>query len=779
MKLFFLHFLVTQIIIQFMKILSNRRGRVFYRYILSYLIILLIPVLLSFAFFEKSRDILNDETQRANELLLGQMTSYLDMILSDTIQLTKLINYNQKLEGLLYESLPLDSNDKYSLYQLSSDFNMYYRANKNILDFYVYIPGIDRVITPWGSHKSKKYLTNWIPELNINNQEWLGQFSHGIGTSYSETKTVIQDERPQESISIISSMERVIMLDKPVGWVVIHLDKEYFRNIFNNTRWTEKTILVVYHEDSGIVTSSDPSIELSHLSSLDFDDIQNGINAVSINGTDYISQYIQSEVENKIKFISLVPKNIYRERFLSLTRFAVILLLSSFMFGSYLIYRFSVARYKPVKKLLALLSPSEGESISIQSDEFSLIAQSMEMTINEDKRLKEDQIKSDTILSQRYMKQLFNGVFKYDEKAKETLSSYGINFDKPYNTLILLDIELDEEAETDVRDHFIQNMWFQEQRPSLYTIQDLDGAVGFLINHNEDDFDNLVNTIGQQKIEAESQLPLFLAIGISNAHREDEDLSVIYTEALAALDFRLVRGRQLPIKFRDVKTSSRSYYYPINVEIKMMNYIKSGDRNGATDVLNEVYVHNFSKDLPNLEIAQCLMFDLISTMIKTLNNIPTLEVDTIFWENVKPITILMNCRSFDQLRVEMGEILERVCDYVIAGKPNKNDVLLNEIIQFIEKNYRDKNLSPELIASFLNRNKAYLCRFFRDHKGLGISSFIKQHRVKIAKELMIGEHISVVDVADKVGFSGSNSFIRAYKELEGITPGQYLSSLFN
>lgn len=761
-----------------MKITSNRRGKVFYRYMLSYITILLIPLMLSIAIYNKSRELVNEESRRANELLLGQMTTYLDVILGDAQQLADLVSFNRRLEGLLYESLPLDSNEQYRLYQLSGEFELYQMANSNILDFYVYIPAIDRVITPTGNHSARQYVNHWIPEAGWSLDEWKSQFSEERGKVYIESHTVPLEMPMTDTISIISPINKMISPGKPPGWLVIHIDKRYFHDVFKNTMWTEKTRLIVYHEDSGLITSSDSPEDLSLLNLADQANGRTTAKELSFGGLDYISMAMESETDSKLHYFSLIPEDIYRDRFIDLKRFASILLIIAFSVGSYLIYRFSIARYKPVKRLLELLNPSEGDGIALHSDEFALIASTMEMTIKEDKRLKEDLKQSELIVAQRYMKQLLKGTLKYDDMAKKTLSTYGVDFIKNRNTLVLIDIELDEDADPELRDRFIQELWFAEQRQSLFTIRDLDGAVGFLMNHDEGEFEELVDRIEKQKIQAESRLPLFLAIGISNVHHSDEELSVLYGEAHAALEFRLVRSRKNPIRFSEVRTSNRSYYYPLQTELKMINSIKAGDRKAASTVLEEVYISNFSKDLPNLEIARCLMFDLISTMIKTLNEIPTIEEDSTFWERIKPITTLMNCRSFDQLRTEMGEILERVCDYVIAGKPNKNDVLQQEIIHFVEKNYRDKNLSPELIATHLHRNKAYLCRFFRDHEGTGISTYIKHHRVKIAKEMMSDEHLSVTEISDEVGFSGSNSFIRAFKEIEGVTPGQYLSINF-
>lgn len=759
-----------------MKKRLRRRGIVFYQYLFSYIAILLISLVLSITIYNTSGRLVNKESHRANELLLSQMTNTIDVILSDAEQLANIVSYSPRLQVLLYQSLPLDNRDQYRLYQLFKEFGLYQLSNSKIIDFYVYIPSIDRIVTPSGIHSVRQYLEYWLPEAELSVDEWKSQFTDTRQKNYSEFFTTPVDMPIMETISIISPINTIIFSDKPPAWLGIHIDKRYFHDVFKNTMWTEQAWLVVYHEDSGIITSSGLPEDLSLFNLTEQGNIITADTEVFFGGMDYIVMTMDSKTDAKLHYVSLIPEDIYKDQFRNLRRFFSIQFLFAFILGVFLIYRFSTARYKPVQKLLEILNPPDGHEIALLSDEFALISSTMQMTIKEDKQLRNDIKQSEIIIAQRFMRQLLKGMLKYDDEAKRILSGYGVKFLKSHNTLILMDIELDEEADLELRDRFIQELSLADQGQSLFIIRDLDGAVVFLINHDEEEFEELIKIIKKRKIQAEMQLPLFLAIGISNMHPKDTCLSRLYNEAHSALEFRLVRGRKNPIRFTEVKTSSSSYYYPIQVELKMINSIKIGDHNAASLLLEEIYTNNFSKNLPNLEIAQCLIFDLISTMIKTLNEIPTIEEDSAFWEGVKPITTLMNCRSFDQLRTEMGEILERVCHYVIAGKINKNDILKKEIIQFVEKHYHNKNLSPDLIASYLNRNKAYLCRIFRDIKGIGISAYIKYYRVKIAKEHMSNKNLSINAIADEVGFSGSNAFIRAFKEIEGITPGQYLSS---
>ena len=57
---------------------TRHKGRLFYTYLLSFLLILIVPVIFSTLVFGRARSILTQEAGRANELLLQQMKSFLD-----------------------------------------------------------------------------------------------------------------------------------------------------------------------------------------------------------------------------------------------------------------------------------------------------------------------------------------------------------------------------------------------------------------------------------------------------------------------------------------------------------------------------------------------------------------------------------------------------------------------------------------------------------------------------------------------------------------------------
>ncbi|MFD1910191.1 helix-turn-helix domain-containing protein [Paenibacillus rhizoplanae] len=53
----------------------------------------------------------------------------------------------------------------------------------------------------------------------------------------------------------------------------------------------------------------------------------------------------------------------------------------------------------------------------------------------------------------------------------------------------------------------------------------------------------------------------------------------------------------------------------------------------------------------------------------------------------------------------------------------------------------------------------------------------KKVRIRHAKELLADNRVKLASVSESVGFENSKQFARVFKELEGISPGEYRAKL--
>lgn len=100
-----------------------------------------------------------------------------------------------------------------------------------------------------------------------------------------------------------------------------------------------------------------------------------------------------------------------------------------------------------------------------------------------------------------------------------------------------------------------------------------------------------------------------------------------------------------------------------------------------------------------------------------------------------------------------------------------------EIVEQAEKyilaNLDNSELAVTDIADALHLNKDYLNRVFKKNRGIAISRYLVEERMKLAGILLEDEKNSVNQVAEKAGYNNYPYFASSFKRYYGCTPSQY------
>ncbi|MCK7555783.1 AraC family transcriptional regulator [Chitinophaga sedimenti] len=97
------------------------------------------------------------------------------------------------------------------------------------------------------------------------------------------------------------------------------------------------------------------------------------------------------------------------------------------------------------------------------------------------------------------------------------------------------------------------------------------------------------------------------------------------------------------------------------------------------------------------------------------------------------------------------------------------------IVDYIRNNLREK-ISMEGLAKQAYMSKSNFFRAFKQEFGISPNNFILQERIGQAKSLL-RHQLPVTEAAYQTGFSDANYFIKAFKDVEGVTPKHYQREL--
>jgi AraC-like DNA-binding protein len=91
-----------------------------------------------------------------------------------------------------------------------------------------------------------------------------------------------------------------------------------------------------------------------------------------------------------------------------------------------------------------------------------------------------------------------------------------------------------------------------------------------------------------------------------------------------------------------------------------------------------------------------------------------------------------------------------------------------------ERAYEDAELNLPHLAEKLGISAHQLSELMNTRLGKGFSRYLREQRINAAKTMLWDEpSASVLSVGLSVGFTSQSNFYEAFREIEGMTPGQY------
>lgn len=125
-------------------------------------------------------------------------------------------------------------------------------------------------------------------------------------------------------------------------------------------------------------------------------------------------------------------------------------------------------------------------------------------------------------------------------------------------------------------------------------------------------------------------------------------------------------------------------------------------------------------------------------------------------------------------RIEPSKNFIEYCVPLISdNNPETYNLHINKIINYIKQNYEQK-ITVEDIAKHIHMNTSYISTSFKEKMGISISEYILNHRLSVAKNLLISSpESSISEIAHFTGFYDSAHFSKVFKQSFGMTAKEF------
>lgn len=114
---------------------------------------------------------------------------------------------------------------------------------------------------------------------------------------------------------------------------------------------------------------------------------------------------------------------------------------------------------------------------------------------------------------------------------------------------------------------------------------------------------------------------------------------------------------------------------------------------------------------------------------------------------------------------------------LVKSVKQKADSELFAQIQAYMESHVCETLTIEQICKNNSIGRSQLQKLFRERNGYGAIEYFSRMKVELAKQMIRENHYNFTQIADALGFSSIHYFSRQFKQITGMTPSEYASSI--
>gem|GEM_PF-589035 len=150
----------------------------------------------------------------------------------------------------------------------------------------------------------------------------------------------------------------------------------------------------------------------------------------------------------------------------------------------------------------------------------------------------------------------------------------------------------------------------------------------------------------------------------------------------------------------------------------------------------------------------------------------------------RKIHLLKAQNSLYKKQPEMIYALEKDHDMSVSNEQNieneeKLKMLYQEILNYFHENepFRKADFSTIHLANALNTNVTYISRSIKFNANTNFTIFVNNYRINLVKELINNNELekhSLLYLYTSAGFKHQSTFNKVFKQIEGVTPTEYL-----
>ncbi|MGG1638934.1 helix-turn-helix domain-containing protein [Paenibacillus sp. NRS-1760] len=725
----------------------NRRGRPVFKFLVPYLSMLLLAGLVSVIMYHQTIRVVKEEVSNRNQAVLQLAKQQLDRQIVETSQLAISLSKDPKVLAMQQIVNPYDRSSITRLLELQKQLRNYSVITSSIESYYIHYAKSRFIIS-----SDRHSLLSQASSAEAN-PESVQTFIDGL-----EERYYYQEMMPETKLRSANGDRMLIPYIHTIGYpsyylshIVMFIDSTSIQAALRSIDLSEGGYAYLANQEGDIIAGFAGNGEFlprtSHIG----------------NERQLPGQFVTSiELDNgNWRLVAVQPEQVVLRKVYYVKNISAVIILGMLAIGGVASVLFAYRNSRPLKALIQTVFQLESQN------------ERLHRNIDEQKPM----------LQAAFLQRLLDGAYSGQREMESVMQYMDIPLNGERYSVIIVQLQYILES---IDEGALEKLDL-EKAGLRECIAELEGDHSCLLDIGENKLALIytsdaanVNLWKQEltaKLEAIRELFLerfrhAVQFGIGRPYSSLMDVSASFEEASTALSFGMPSSSSMSF-YDDLPRHPQSYYYPFDLEQKLLNYLRSGNSEELDNTFDSLFVENFVERSLIVPVLRLLLSELVSTALKFLDQAGW----QMFEDESSDIMTLLQLphapseaeACFNRLRKLYHHITERVNDQ----KRIRNEELMREIVSYLDRHYPDQSLCLPMLSDQFQISETYLSLLVKEHTGCSFSDYVNRKRMDAAKELLSESMLNIEQIADHVGYSSLNSFSRAFKRMHGVTPTRY------
>lgn len=726
--------------------------------------------------YERTSWLVEQDAKKSAQAVLEGTKETLDRRFVEIETIAMQVASGTKALSFLYVNDPFKGNNPYKMLELNKDLFDYPLVNHFLMDYYLVYTKSEMAISSHHMYTLRQLYDLKFRYLNIDYATWTDELA-----TQKRAKVYVAG-RPSLYGGKASS---VVTYLQPFGGgehnglVMMLIDNAQIQSMLHNLS-TSGGFAFIANEEGQVISEVGDSEVGYDPSEFDFAD---GYSRRELNGENMFVTRTTSSY-NGWTYISVQPEKYVMEQVEYIKKIFFTILAIALIGGLFAALYFSYRNSRWLWTILRILpAPRNVADTASVRNTMDYIGHSVSNLIFSHESLSEKLDEQLPLIRSAFYNRLLRGQFASNKDIILAMEHSRVSWEGPYVVVAIVQLASYEGAfnkemlgELDIQRLGIREMIAKEYSKTM-TAHDWDEhQMVLFINGDAASPQSFLKETRKMLEELREnaanklQVPTYIATG--GCYKQWSSISRSFEEAGVLLQHKEWSSEQPVACHGDITVSVRAYYYPSDIELRLMSLVKSGNLQETESLLAQIMEKNTkNKRLPQ-SVGRILVSELSGTVLKCCEQ-SMLEMDTLTEEMELALKASEPKRSLEEGLGLLSDAFISLCKKHNERKKSHNEKLKEDLISFMDSQYNRTDLSLTLLAELFQTSETYISYFFKEQTGINFSDYLENLRMNQARKLLVETDASVNEIAVKVGYYSLNSFSRAFKRANGMSATEY------